>query len=37
MKQKHGAMKDNKNKSKINWNFTKEDADEKLSKYYTKN
>ena len=27
----------NKNKSKINWNFTKKDADKKLSKYYTKN
>jgi len=25
----------NKNKSKINWSFTKEDADRKLSKYYT--
>jgi len=24
----------NKNKCKINWNFTKENADEKLSKYY---
>jgi hypothetical protein len=24
----------NQNKSKINWNFTKEDADKKLSKYY---
>jgi hypothetical protein len=24
----------NKNKSKINWNFTKQDADEKLSKCY---
>lgn len=24
----------NKNKSKINWNFTRENADEKLSKYY---
>lgn len=24
----------NKNKSKINWKFTKEDADEKLSKHY---
>ena len=24
----------NKNKCKINWKFTKEDADEKLSKYY---
>jgi len=26
----------NENKSKINWNFTKKDADKKLSKYYTK-
>jgi hypothetical protein len=24
----------NENKCKINWNFTKEDADKKLSKYY---
>ena len=24
----------NKNKSKIDWRFTREDADEKLSKYY---
>jgi len=24
----------NKNKSKINWNFTREDVDEKLSKHY---
>jgi hypothetical protein len=24
----------NENKCKINWNFTKENADEKLSKYY---
>jgi len=29
--------KRNKNKGKINWNFTKKDADKKLSKYYTKN
>ncbi|KZX15717.1 hypothetical protein MBCUT_13280 [Methanobrevibacter cuticularis] len=28
--------KRNKNKSKINWNFTKKDADKKLYKYYTK-
>ena len=27
----------NNNKSKINWNFTKEDAEKRLSKYYTKN
>ena len=26
----------NENKSKINWNFIKKDADKKLSKYYTK-
>ncbi|GAA5818638.1 MAG: Pseudogene of autotransporter domain-containing protein [Methanobrevibacter sp. CfCl-M3] len=25
----------NKNNCKISWNFTKEDADEKLSKHYT--
>jgi hypothetical protein len=24
----------NKNNAKINWNFTKKDADKKLSKYY---
>jgi len=29
--------KRNEKRSKINWNFTKKDADEKLSKYYTKN
>jgi hypothetical protein len=43
IKDKNSLIKETKawcnerNKNKINWNFTKKDADKKLSKYYAKN